>query len=122
MTTYRIKTLEWFETIAEYEIEAESKEQAIEMVKNGEVAYDQHEHPGNDDKWGEVLEIESDEEDDDDVPSWIDRHSVNCIVCGRMYDERNSIADGIDGGEVCPDHENDLDKLVADGIIEPREE
>lgn len=54
--------------------------------------------------------------------SWIDRHSVNCIVCGKMYDERNSIADGVDGGEVCPDHKNDLGKLVADGIIEPREE
>lgn len=54
--------------------------------------------------------------------SWIDRHSVNCIVCGRLYDERDSIADGIDGGEVCPDHKNDLDKLAADDIIEPIEE
>lgn len=54
---YYIKTLEFWETIAEYEVEAESEEKAVEMVRKGEVSYDDYEHPGNADQFGEVLEI-----------------------------------------------------------------
>lgn len=36
---------------------------------------------------------------------WVDRHSVNCSVCWRLFDERESIGhDGEGAGEVCPDH------------------
>lgn len=35
---------------------------------------------------------------------WIDRHSVNCYYCGKLFDERESIGESPnDGGEVCPD-------------------
>lgn len=38
---------------------------------------------------------------------WIDRHSVNCYYCGRLFDERESVGHGPDGGgEVCVDCQN----------------
>jgi hypothetical protein len=49
-------------------------------------------YSGND--YGEIEEEE---------PSWIDRHSVNCHFCDRLYDDRESVAWLKDGGEVCPD-------------------
>jgi hypothetical protein len=37
--------------------------------------------------------------------SWIDRHSVNCYFCGKLFDEREGLnADeynGGDGGTIC---------------------
>ena len=35
-------------------------------------------------------------------PSWIDKHSVNCIKCGILFDEREGITP-LDGeGTLCP--------------------
>ncbi|MBE7553136.1 MAG: hypothetical protein HS126_18845 [Anaerolineales bacterium] len=41
---------------------------------------------------------------EDEEPAWVDRHSVNCIICGRLFDERYSLGTTADGGDVCPDH------------------
>lgn len=54
MPTYQIDTLEMFETRATYTVEAETLEEAIEMIKNGQVAYDSHEHLGSADEFIEV--------------------------------------------------------------------
>ena len=36
------------------------------------------------------------------TPSWIDKHSVNCIKCGILFDEREGITP-LDGeGTLCP--------------------
>ena len=43
---------------------------------------------------------------EDDVPRWVDRHSVNCYFCRVLFDEREGLnADeynGNDGGSICP--------------------
>lgn len=36
-----------------------------------------------------------------DVPSWVDRHSVNCWGCGQLVDERECIPNTEDGGDIC---------------------
>jgi len=33
---------------------------------------------------------------------WIDRHSINCIKCGELVDERDCIHAEDSEGEVCP--------------------
>lgn len=58
---YRIETLEKWEAVAVYivsESEASSLEEAIELVKKGEVAYEKHEHDGDDDEFLAVLSAE----------------------------------------------------------------
>ena len=55
MPTYQIETHEWFETVATYTVEAESEVAAQEQVIKGAVAYDCHDHPGNDDHFDEVI-------------------------------------------------------------------
>ena len=42
-----------------------------------------------------------------ELADWIDKHSVNCYFCGKLFDEREGQnADpfnGNDGGDICPD-------------------
>lgn len=39
--------------------------------------------------------------DNEELPGWIDAHSVNCIECGALVDERECVT-GPDGeGDVC---------------------
>lgn len=54
---FYIKSLERWETEAEYEVEADDAHQALLMVSGGKVAYDKHEHT-EDDEFLMVLEIE----------------------------------------------------------------
>jgi hypothetical protein len=35
-------------------------------------------------------------------PRWVDRHSVNCVVCGTLFDEREGIIGKGGEGTVCP--------------------
>lgn len=47
--------------------------------------------------------MENEQEETYDEPDWIDRHSVNCFICGKLVDERDCIP-GSDGeGSICPD-------------------
>ena len=59
MAEYRIETLEKFEARAVYYTEADSAEDAIAAVRAGYVAYDFHEHTGEDDEFVEVVSIET---------------------------------------------------------------
>jgi len=38
---------------------------------------------------------------------WVDRHSVNCYFCGKLFDERDGCPadewNNSDGGTVCPE-------------------
>jgi len=42
-----------------------------------------------------------------ELADWIDKHSVNCYFCGKLFDEREGQnADPFnnnDGGDICPD-------------------
>jgi len=40
--------------------------------------------------------------DEDEDPRWIDRHSVDCRVCGELVDERECINGPGGEGSVCP--------------------
>lgn len=40
--------------------------------------------------------------DKEPAPAWIDRHSVNCAVCGELADERNCARYINDEGSICP--------------------
>jgi len=42
------------------------------------------------------------ESDEDGVPKWYDRHSVNCAVCGELVDERECVPGPGGEGDVCP--------------------
>lgn len=53
-----LTTLEKFETIASYSVEAENIEEAKKMVKQGKVAFVSHTHPGNDDEFIAFLDFE----------------------------------------------------------------
>lgn len=37
-----------------------------------------------------------------DIPSWVDKHSVNCCVCNELVDERDCIPNAEEGGDICP--------------------
>ena len=39
----------------------------------------------------------------DSEPGWIDRHSVNCFVCGELVDERDCIPGPEGEGDICPE-------------------
>jgi len=45
-----------------------------------------------------VLEYE-----EEDAPSWVDRHSVNCIRCNVLFDERKGITPEDGEGTLCPE-------------------
>lgn len=46
---------------------------------------------------------------EDDEPDWTDRHSVNCIICDDLFDEREAIGHGPEFvGDICPKHKADL--------------
>lgn len=36
------------------------------------------------------------------VENWIDKHSINCIKCGKLVDERDCIHSEDGEGEICP--------------------
>jgi hypothetical protein len=55
MPIFEIETLEYFETKCLYFVEADTEEEAKQKVITGDAAYDEHEHPGNDDTFGEIL-------------------------------------------------------------------
>ncbi len=38
----------------------------------------------------------------DDLPQWIDRHSVNCFICGELADERECCTGKGGEGSICP--------------------
>lgn len=48
-----------------------------------------------------------DQEEDEEEESWVDRHSVDCIRCGALVDERDTVPNtpeygGDDtGGDIC---------------------
>ena len=42
-------------------------------------------------------------ENEDAEPSWIDRHSANCIRCGVLFDEREGITPEDGEGTLCPE-------------------
>jgi len=58
MPVFEIKTLEKFTTEAEYTVEADTLAEAIARVKAGDVAYDRHEHIGEEDEFISVLEVD----------------------------------------------------------------
>jgi len=35
--------------------------------------------------------------------NWVDRHSVNCIKCGKLVDERDCITPADFEGSICED-------------------
>ena len=37
------------------------------------------------------------------MSSWIDRHSVGCLICGDMHDERECYQGGLEIGHLCGD-------------------
>lgn len=49
----------------------------------------------------------------DNVPRWIDAHSITCHVCGEFADEREALALGDDQGSIC---KNCLEKRVDDDM------
>ena len=49
-------------------------------------------------------------EDEDGPPTWVDSHSVNCIRCSNLVDERECTT-GEDGeGDICPVCQNASDE------------
>jgi len=58
MPIYEVETLEKWETIAYYTVTADSLREAVEKVIRGGASYDYHKHPGNDDEFIEVFNIE----------------------------------------------------------------
>ena len=45
---------------------------------------------------------------EEEIPeSWVDKHSVNCYFCGKLFDEREGVpADEFNdyaGGDICPE-------------------
>ncbi len=40
---------------------------------------------------------------EDEMNTWIEKHSVNCIQCNELFDERNSMGSTVNGGDICPD-------------------
>lgn len=48
-----------------------------------------------------------------DLGNWIDRHSVNCYICGKLFDERESYGTTDDGGDICEDCWKKRKKLFA---------
>jgi hypothetical protein len=57
-------------------------------------------------------EIDIIESIESDTNNWIDRHSVNCYICGRLVDERDCIRadefNGGDGGDICIDCQENI--------------
>ena len=41
------------------------------------------------------------EEADEGVEDWVDRHSINCVCCGRLVDERFAFRIPSDEGMIC---------------------
>ena len=54
---YSITTLEKFEVEVHYTLEANSREEAIELIRRGEIEYD-YSRPTENDSLTEILEIE----------------------------------------------------------------
>lgn len=57
-----------------------------------------------------IISLEGAKDDkriEEDCPSWVEKHSVNCYFCNAVVDERECMdADkynGNDGGDICPD-------------------
>ena len=61
--TFQIETLEYFETRAHYTVDAKSEFEATQMIVQGFVAYDHHEHPGDGDIFEKVLSCKEVEEE-----------------------------------------------------------
>ena len=40
-------------------------------------------------------------------PRWIDRHSINCIECGSLVDERECLPGNGGEGDICPSCQSD---------------
>ncbi len=58
---YHVTALEKFLVQTEYEVEAESAEQAEKLCRSGEIAYDGHSIVEGDDEWIVTLSVEEDE-------------------------------------------------------------
>ena len=37
-----------------------------------------------------------------EVPAWVEQHSVNCIKCGKLVDERDCVKGENNVGDICP--------------------
>lgn len=59
MPTYRIEALEKFVVRTEYVVEADSPEQAEQLCKSGEVAYEDKTIEEGDEEWLETVSIET---------------------------------------------------------------
>lgn len=88
---FDIEALEKWETIAQYRVEADSYAEAREKVKRGDCAYDSHKHPGNDDEFIVVLDVEIVEVEAPplycsacDEKAVVGEHFHRCIICGVM--------------------------------------
>ena len=68
---------------------------------------------------GTRLECRKPEQEED---SWVDRHSVNCYFCSKLFDERDSYpADEFNsngGGSICPDCLKQHEKYPGERIHE----
>ncbi len=122
MPRYQIDTLQWWKTWATYEVEAEGEAEAIAIAKTEKAKHVHHYHRrAGDDKHEDILDVREAREEDE-LPAWVDSHSVNCCRCGDLFDERNSIGhcdddEGAGWGDICPKHERkpqpELDALLA---------
>ena len=58
MPTYRVEALEKFVVCTEYVVEADTPEQAEQLCKSGDVAYDDKEIEEGDEQWIETVSVE----------------------------------------------------------------
>jgi len=58
MPTYRVEALEKFVVRTKYVVEADSPEQAEQLCKDGDVAYDEKEIEEGDEQWIETISVE----------------------------------------------------------------
>ncbi len=54
---FEIKTLERWETDVWYTVEAKSLEEAVQAIRDGDVAYDRHEHGIGEDEFIKVIGV-----------------------------------------------------------------
>ncbi|MBU1879775.1 MAG: hypothetical protein KJ734_12555 [Chloroflexi bacterium] len=62
MPVFAVRTFEKWPVTAQYTVRADTLDEAIGKIKNGEVAYDEHEHDGIGDEVIEVLNVQSEDD------------------------------------------------------------
>ena len=81
----------------------------IVCVGYGEIDYDLN----SETLWNVAVECETcgcvlfdydhPEAEEEKQPMWIDSHSVNCIKCSKLFDERNGLTPEDNEGTICPE-------------------